>query len=152
MRPLPLALLAFAVLELWLLVVLGRTLGGLPTFGLVLGSAIAGAAIARSQARAALQAWQQAAVTGARVDGALADRAALVLAGALLIVPGVISDGLALALLLPPVRRLLTRRIGGALGSRLQARSFAVMQAQARGTAAPIIDLDPASVRDAEQD
>ncbi|MBX7078301.1 MAG: FxsA family protein [Nannocystaceae bacterium] len=150
MRPLPLALLAFAVLELWLLVVLGRSLGGLPTFGLVLGSAVAGVAIARAQARAALHAVQQAAITGAPVDAALGERAALVLAGALLIVPGVISDGLALALLLPPVRRVLARRVGGALGSRLQARSFAAMQAQTRGASAPIIDLDPASVRDAQ--
>lgn len=70
------------------------------------------------------------------------DGLCLALAGVLLLIPGYLSDVLALALILPPTRRLLAR---------LLARRFVVVDGRAeRGGGPGVIDVDYREVRDDE--
>lgn len=77
------------------------------TLALVVGSALAGSWLLREQARRFWRSARQA--DAARAGQPLFDRFLTLLAGVLLILPGILSDLLAVALLLPPVRRLLAR-------------------------------------------
>lgn len=153
-------MLALVAVEIWLLFVIGHRIGGLATFGLLVGSAVVGGAVARGAGRRALLAWQQASTTGALPGEALAGNAMLVVAGALLMIPGVLTDVLGLALLVPPVRRALAGRVRHALEARLRggANLGAGLGAGLGGFAAArgaaprrIIDVDPANVRDADE-
>jgi UPF0716 protein FxsA len=97
---------ALPLLDLWLLLHVGRAIGFWNTVALVILTGMAGAWLARAEGFRVLRAWQDALAQG-RVpeEGVLSG--ALVLAGALLLVtPGVLSDVLGLALLFPPSRRL----------------------------------------------
>ncbi|MBK6915759.1 MAG: FxsA family protein [Deltaproteobacteria bacterium] len=148
---LPLAVLAFAVLELWLLVVLGRAIGGGAVFLLVLAGGITGLSLARRHGRAALQAFQQGAVDGNVPAAVLADRAMLVVAGVAFMIPGVLSDLLALGLLLPPVRQRIAGRLHAGIEAKIRQRGVDLVRGAARrdlGDRSAVIDVDPADVRE----
>lgn len=104
-----LLLLAFTVLplvELALLLRVGERLGAGPTLGLVLGTGLLGAALARWQGATAWRAVQVELAQG-RLPGRQIVEALLVFAaGLLLITPGVVTDAMGFLLLLPPTRRL----------------------------------------------
>lgn len=157
MRRLPLLLLALAAAEVWLLFVIGAQLGGGVVFAGLLASAIGGGVLARREGRKALRAWQQSAVSGEVPSAQLATSAMIVLAGVLLMMPGVISDVAALLLLVPAVRRALGGRVAVALGQRvrgglaqnLAARMPGIVGGAPAGRPGPaIIDLDADDVRE----
>jgi UPF0716 protein FxsA len=103
---------ALPLLDLWLLLHVGRAIGFWSTVALVILTGVAGAWLARAEGFRVLRAWQVALAQG-RVpeEGVLSG--ALVLAGGLLLVtPGVITDVLGLALLFPPSRRLVAAGLG----------------------------------------
>lgn len=104
---LPLILLALVVLELWVLVKLGSILGILPTIALVLGAGIVGAWIAKWQGLQAILRVQNELRQGVVPTRTIGDGALILVAGMLLLLPGVISDVLGIGLLIPPVRRLM---------------------------------------------
>lgn len=110
--PVLIALLVLPLSEIALFIVVGGWIGLWPTLALVLIAAIAGVLILRRPGVVHLP------LRGAPGAGLLsslmpvAEGAARVLAGVLLIVPGFLTDGLALALLVPPVRRALIGAIG----------------------------------------
>jgi len=107
-------LLAFTlvpVLELWLLLRIGAWLGAGAAVALVILTGIAGATLAR---REGLYAWStvQAELTAGRIPGRKLLEALLVLlAGILLVTPGVLTDAVGLLLLVRPVRARLARRL-----------------------------------------
>jgi UPF0716 protein FxsA len=110
--------LIFVVAEMAALILLGRALGVLPTILLVLGGGIAGAWIARWQGlRTAMQA-QERMVQGAMPTKEMTDGLLIAVAAVLLIIPGVITDVLGLALLFPPTRALLRRAVIGQFNRR----------------------------------
>jgi len=116
-------LLLFTVVplvELALLVWIGRQTSLWFTLGLVVATGLAGAWLARYQGFRCWRRVQQDLVAGALPADALVDGLMILLAGALLITPGVLTDLLGFALLLPPFRRLLR----GYLKRRLVARFF----------------------------
>ncbi len=124
------ALLALPVVELFVLVQVGQWLGAPTTLAIVLASSVLGVLVVRWAGRAALtdlaalgarragRSGQVADVTvdeSGRVVGrdpaapsgtGIADRALTGLAGALLIVPGLIGTAVGLALLVPGVRSM----------------------------------------------
>lgn len=109
-----LLLLLFTLLplaELWLLVKLSGLFGFWTTLAIVLGTGVAGAALARWQGVQALLRVQEELRHGAMPTRSLADGALILVAGLLLITPGVMSDCLGIALLLPPVRSLVIMAI-----------------------------------------
>jgi UPF0716 protein FxsA len=109
-------LIAFAalpVIEIALFILVGGWIGLWPTLGLVLLAAFAGTTILRTLGtRVAMN--MRSAMSGIRdPSGPIADAAVMMVAAMLLIVPGFLTDVIALALLLPPVRRLILRSVAG---------------------------------------
>jgi UPF0716 protein FxsA len=120
------------IAEIYVLLQIGHAIGALPTIALLIADSVLGAALMRSQGRAA---WLRlnAALAEGRVPGReVMDGALVILGGALLLTPGFLSDALGLVLLLPPtraiVRRVLLRRFAGRIvagaTSGAQARMF----------------------------
>ncbi|MFC5884406.1 FxsA family membrane protein [Kitasatospora sp. CM 4170] len=104
-RMLPLLITAWLVLEIWLLVQVGSWLGGLTVVLLLLaGALIGGSLIKRAGAKALSAAIDQS--RDPKSQQPQTGTSLTVLAGLLLIVPGFLSDVLALTLLFPPTRAL----------------------------------------------
>lgn len=108
----PILLLLFTLVplaEIALLVQLGSQLGFWPTLALVLGTGVAGAALAKWQGLRVLERIQRQLAEGVMPAAEIIDGALLLGAGLLLITPGALTDMAGIALLLPPVRRLVRR-------------------------------------------
>ncbi|MBT2443000.1 FxsA family protein [Streptomyces sp. ISL-36] len=130
---LPLALVAWLVLEIWLLTVVAGAAGGLTVLGLLVGGAVLGAVVIKRAGRRAFrnltETFQQAqAAAQSGVAPAPADRIGaedrngfLMLGGLLLMLPGLVSDALGLLLLVPPVRSMLGRYAEKAVERRMSA-------------------------------
>ena len=104
-----LGLLALPFIELALLVKTGQTIGFWPTLGLLVGAAVVGGAIMSRQGLTVARRTQEAVALGRPLVGPVLDGALMLLAGALLIAPGFVTDAVALALLVPPLRRTVAR-------------------------------------------
>jgi len=105
-------LLLFTVvpfLELALLLKIHSYLGLLPTLALVFGTGILGAALARWQGMHTLQQIRQQLSAGKVPGEALLDGLLILIAGAVLLTPGVLTDLCGFALLVPPLRKLFKR-------------------------------------------
>jgi len=100
-----LILLLLPVVELYLLLRLGEHLGALPVLGLLLLSAVLGLLLARSQGARVLRNMQGTLARGEMPAEGMLGAGLVVVGGVLLVVPGVLTDVLGLALLLPPTRR-----------------------------------------------
>ncbi|MDT8341942.1 MAG: FxsA family protein [Longimicrobiales bacterium] len=118
-----LALLFVAVplLELALLVQVGRAVGLGPTLLLVLATGIGGAALARREGLRTLAAVQRELAAGRMPAASLLDGAAILFGGALLLTPGILTDLVGFALLLPPTRRWFAARLTRWFGRELAA-------------------------------
>jgi UPF0716 protein FxsA len=112
--PLLLLFLVFVVLpiaELYVIIQVGQAIGIVPTIVLLLVDGFLGAALARSQGRAAWRRFNEATAAGRVPAKEVYDGAAIIFGGALMLSPGFITDVLALCLLLPPTRALLRRTL-----------------------------------------
>ena len=107
------------ILELYVLIQIGQAIGILPTIALLILDSVLGAALMRSQGRAAWMRFNRALAEGRVPAREVIDGVLVIFGGALLLTPGFLSDILGLILLLPPtralVRRLLVARFGGRL-------------------------------------
>ncbi|PJE95145.1 hypothetical protein CUT44_26290 [Streptomyces carminius] len=125
----PLGLVAFAALEIWLLTLLADATSGLVVLAVLVAGAVLGAAAVK---RAGRRAWQGLVETveslqpdaGARPRRAPADRprggnGLAMLGGLLLMLPGPLSDAAGLLCLFPPTAGLLRRTLEGRLERRL---------------------------------
>lgn len=104
-------LLLAGVLEIAVLILVGRTIGALPTLLLVLAGMFAGSWLLRRQGRRVLREFSDAAFAR-RPPSTELGGGVLAAAGAiLLMVPGLLTDLAAIPFLLPPTRALLRRRL-----------------------------------------
>ncbi len=102
-----LGVIALPVIEFALFVQSSQMIGLVPTVALALAAGIAGLALLRRQGLAILfQARAQLARGRMPVEAGF-DALCLAVAGVLLVLPGFLTDALALLLLLPPVRQVL---------------------------------------------
>ena len=92
-------------IELGLLIELGRYIGTLPTLGVIVVTGILGAFLARQQGLGVLRRMRQETAQGRMPAGALADGVMILLAGAVLMTPGLLTDTFGFLLLVPAVRR-----------------------------------------------
>jgi UPF0716 protein FxsA len=104
-----LTLIALPILELALLIKTGQVVGFWATLAMVVGAAVLGAVIMSRQGMSVARRTREAIALGRPPVGPVLDGAFLLLAGALLITPGFITDVLGLALLVPPIRRKVAR-------------------------------------------
>jgi UPF0716 protein FxsA len=108
----PLLLLGWPLAEIAGFVLVGRAVGLWGTLGLVVGTAILGGLLMRSQGMHLLRQISQESQEG-RVPGrALVDGAMIVVAGVLLLLPGFITDIIGILLFIPAVRTLIWSAIG----------------------------------------
>ncbi|GJM39655.1 MAG: hypothetical protein DHS20C19_30220 [Acidimicrobiales bacterium] len=113
-------LLLFGVVtltEIWLIVQVNSVLGGWQTFGLLVLDSAIGAWLVRREGMTILRKLQGQLSQGELPTNPLIDGMLVLLAGALMLTPGFLTDGLGLLLLLPPtraiVREILKRRFAG---------------------------------------
>ena len=108
-----LALLFIAVplLELFILIRLGGAIGLMPTLALCVLTGVAGAWLARREGLRALWSFQERLARGGVPGRALMDGLCILLGGAVLLTPGLLTDLLGFALLLPPSRRWIQARM-----------------------------------------
>ncbi|NEB79587.1 FxsA family protein [Streptomyces sp. SID14478] len=111
---LPLGVAAWVVLEIWLLTVVAGAVGGFTLFLLLVAGVVLGAVVIKAAGRRAFQNLSetlQRQQTGTLEAGEQRRQGngLLMLAGLLLIIPGLISDALGLLLLVPPLRAALSR-------------------------------------------
>ncbi len=104
---LALIFIALPVAEIYLFVVVGRAIGPLATVALVLAAMVLGAAVIGLRAPRALGEARDAMQRGEAPVREVLDGAVLLAAGALLIVPGFLTDAIGLLLLVPWIRRTL---------------------------------------------
>lgn len=104
--------------ELWLLVVLGRAVGLVPTLALVFVTGVLGAWLARSQGLAAIERARAASARGELPADALIDGVLILIAGAVLLTPGLLTDVFGFALLVPAGRRVVRREVRRRLARR----------------------------------
>lgn len=117
--PVRLVLLLFVIaiplLEIALLIKIGQWLGFWPALLLVVVTAVAGAWLLHRQGLATLERVLEAAQSGKPPVEPVLDGFLVVIAGLLLIMPGVITDSIGLVLLVAPVRKILVRHVLGRL-------------------------------------
>ena len=100
-------------LELWSLIELGSQTSAATAMLWVLGAGVLGIALFRLAGRQTLVHLQQAQREGALSEQLLMGNVARLVAGVLLIVPGLISDALAVVVLIAPLRVLLAKLLVG---------------------------------------
>jgi UPF0716 protein FxsA len=107
------------LLELFILIQVGQLVGLWPTIGLVVFTGFAGAALARLEGLRTLWSIRGELARGRLPGDALMDGLAILVGGALLLTPGILTDLLGFSFLFPPTRRFLLRRIRRSLEKRL---------------------------------
>lgn len=104
-------LIVMPLVELWLLLRVGAHIGAGNTFLLVIITGVIGASLARQQG---LKAWhdaQKQSAQGQIPGAALADGVMILIAGCLLMTPGIISDVIGFLLLVPPFRSIVRKSL-----------------------------------------
>jgi UPF0716 protein FxsA len=126
----PILVLAFIVVplaELAVIVAVGDVLGLLPTLLLLLAISVAGGWLAKREGLAAWRRFQLAVAEGRVPTLEVADGAMVLLAGALLLTPGFLTDVVGVLLLLPPTRAALRRLVPRLAARRLRRRGGRVV-------------------------
>jgi UPF0716 protein FxsA len=116
----PILAIAFILVplaELAVLIAVGDFIGLWPTLALLLVVSVAGAWLAKREGLAAWRRFQLALAAGRVPTVEVADGAMILLAGALLLTPGFLTDVVGILLLLPPTRPL-ARRLAPRLAAR----------------------------------
>lgn len=98
---------AVPLLELVILLRIGQWIGLMPTVALVVATGVAGAALARQQGVRAFLAVQRELAAGRLPGRSLLDGLSILVGGAFLLTPGVLTDLLGFSLLIPAPRRWL---------------------------------------------
>lgn len=99
------------MLELYLLIQLGRATGALTTIGIVVVTGVVGAALAKHEGLKTYYRIRSELNAGHLPGDQLIDALLILMAGAVLITPGLISDGIGIALLVPHFRRIVRQRL-----------------------------------------
>lgn len=106
------AFIVTPLIEIAVLIQVGGWLGLWPTLGLIVLTAIIGTWMLRQQGFAVMARAQQQLAEGTVPLGEVFEGFCLVIAGALLLTPGFVTDVVGGSLLLPPVRAWLYKRLG----------------------------------------
>jgi UPF0716 protein FxsA len=162
-RWLPLVLLLLPIAEISVLVTVygaiaaryGASTALVFTVGALVASGVIGVALARTQGVRALMAVMGAASRGENPGTKLLDVALISAGGALLIVPGYLSDLVGITLLIPGTRRLYARGIERWFRRKIDEGKAAFFSVSERtldrpGTGEVVIDVTPDEAPDAE--
>jgi UPF0716 protein FxsA len=149
----PILVIAFILVplaELAVLIAVGDWIGLLPTLILLLVVSVAGAWLAKREGLAAWARFQRAMAEGRMPTVEVADGAMILLAGALLLTPGFLTDVAGVLLLLPPTRAM-ARRLAPRLAERRLRRRGGrrvVVDGTSRPSGSTRVTWGPAEVAD----
>jgi UPF0716 protein FxsA len=136
------------ILELVLLIQLGQLVGLLPTLALVVLTGVTGALLARAEGLRVLWAFQEEMAAGRLPGQALQDGISVLLGGAFLLTPGILTDLVGFSLLFPLSRRWIQGRLRRSMEARIRDGSVRVFVGSPLGWGPPPADpgaddLDP---------
>ncbi len=109
MARLLLLFLLVPTVELALLIEVGSRIGTMPTLALIAITGVLGAFLARSQGLSVLRHMQSEVAAGHLPAATLVDGGIILLAGAVLITPGFLTDAVGFLCLVPAFRKLIRR-------------------------------------------
>ena len=95
------------LIELYLLIAIGRILGPIPTIGLVLVTGAVGAWFARLEGARVIRRWQEAMARQELPKDGVIDGFLIFIGGVMLITPGILTDIAGLSMVMPPTRRMI---------------------------------------------
>ena len=107
------------VLELCVFLLLGSKIGIAPTLAIIVITAILGAWLTKSQGLKALTKYQNALSQGRLPHEEVMDGLMILVAGAVLLAPGFLTDAIGFSLLVPTVRDFVKGIVKAYLGSRV---------------------------------
>lgn len=150
MRTVGKVLLLFAVVplvELYLLLTIGRLVGFWPTVAIVLVTGTVGAWLARREGLRVMRRWREDLAQGRMPEEGVLSGVLVLVGGVLLITPGVLTDITGLLLLLPPTRRVVARHIRARLERAMAAGTIHVVTVGPPGQPRPggdpgVIDIE----------
>ncbi|MDM8530688.1 FxsA family protein [Anaerolineales bacterium HSG25] len=138
------------MVELFLLIEIGQRVGTLPTLGLIMVTGFVGALLAKRQGMAVLKRIQTDSQAGRVPAESIFDGAMILVAGAFLMTPGILTDTFGFLCLFPPTRQFLKRLIWSQLQRMVQngqiqfsASSFYQGGAMPRREPDNVIIIDP---------
>ncbi len=112
--------------ELALLIEIGRQIGTLATLGIIAGTGILGAALARHQGLGILKSIRREMNAGRLPATSMIDGIMVLLAGAVLMTPGILTDALGFLILIPSTRKWIRDALWNWLKNAIQAGRFQV--------------------------
>jgi UPF0716 protein FxsA len=95
------------LVELWVIIQVGEAIGAWNTIGLLLLVSVGGAWLVKREGMSVYRRFRRQVEAGTVPGKELADGFMILLAGALLLTPGFVTDVFAVLLLLPPVRSVI---------------------------------------------
>lgn len=145
-------LVVVPIVELFAIIQVAHAIGGLNTIGLLLLISIAGGWLMRVQGFGVFRRFQGDLLDGKVPADPLVDGLLILVGGLLMLVPGFVTDGFGLLLLLPPVRAVARRlvlsraqrRIKVFTDSRLGAAagSWSIFRSSRRSVSGDVIDVE----------
>jgi UPF0716 protein FxsA len=99
------------LVELYLLIAIGRMLGAGPTIALVLLTGALGAWFARLEGARVIRRWQEAMVRQQLPKDGVIDGFLIFVGGVMLITPGILTDIAGLSMVIPPSRRVIAAAV-----------------------------------------
>lgn len=115
------------ILELVLLVQMGQWVGLLPTLLLVVFTGVSGAWLARAEGVRVFFQFQKELLSGRLPAQSMQDGLSVLVGGAFLLTPGILTDVAGFSLLFPPSRRWIQKRIRARLERRIRDGSIEVV-------------------------
>ena len=126
------------LVDLYLLLQVATWIDFWPTVGLVVGTGLAGGLLAKREIRRVWRGWQQALARMTVPEEGVVNGLLVLVGGALLVTPGVLTDLAGLLLLIPPSRRALAHHLERYLRRRFEGAVHVVPPGAApRSRAAP---------------
>lgn len=139
------------VIEIALFIELGGAIGVWATIAIIFLTAAIGAAVARAQGLSTLGELQSRLDAGADPREPMAHGALLLIAGLLLLTPGFMTDAFGFALLVPPIRAAVIRRIAARMTVHAATMHQQAHQHSRRPSSGPTIVEGDFEVVDEEQ-
>ena len=127
MRFLFLLFVLLPVIEIYVLIEIGSLIGVLPTISIILITAVIGYRLFRAQGIEKLhniRSGLSGAPQGQNIAMEMAEGAFILVAGALLLTPGFVTDAFGFACLIPPIRKLMVKKAIASSIFRVNTTSF----------------------------
>jgi len=121
------------IIELVLLIELGQIVGLLPTLALVVFTGVTGAWLARAEGVRVFFQFQKELASGRLPGQAMLDGISVLVGGAFLLTPGVLTDFVGFSLLLPLSRRWIQRGVRARLEKQVEDGTIRVVTASSFG-------------------